>query len=289
MSAKLETYPNSKESRGLAYIQFEDVAHAEAAIEALNGKDFKGKQLEIFKLNKKDKKKADNPVEPKVAPKKNNLFVKNLPTGTNDDKLKALFAEFGPIESAQIQKGPDGADKDYGYVCFKDSAHAEAAMKAMDKKVISEGKFLIVNYHISKKENELAQGGRTIDPRTQNMTSTFNSNIYVKFIPIDVTEEELRKQFSFGDDSSIVSLKLSTSVKNYGDTEIKSQYAFILYNTVANAQKAIQRFDGQYIFGTTKPIHVEMWVSKDEKDQERKRREDRTTKQVIQALMGIPN
>ena len=79
MSAKLETYPNSKESRGLAYIQFEDVAHAEAAIEALNGKDFKGKQLEIFKLNKKDKKKADNPVEPKVAPKKNNLFVKNLP------------------------------------------------------------------------------------------------------------------------------------------------------------------------------------------------------------------
>jgi hypothetical protein len=32
-----------------------------------------------------------------------------------------------------------------------------------------------------------------------------------------------------------------------------------------------------------------MWVSKDEKDQERKRREDRTTKQVIQALMGFPN
>jgi RNA recognition motif-containing protein len=59
VSAKLETYPNSKESRGLAYIQFEDVAHAEAAIEALNGKDFKGKQLEIFKLNKKDKKKAE--------------------------------------------------------------------------------------------------------------------------------------------------------------------------------------------------------------------------------------
>jgi RNA recognition motif-containing protein len=85
----------------------------------------------------------------------------------------------------------DGTPKDYGYVCFKDPANAESAIKVMDKKV-TEGKFLIVNYHISKKENELAQGGRSIDPRTQNMTSTFNSNIYVKFIPSDVTEEQLR-------------------------------------------------------------------------------------------------
>jgi polyadenylate-binding protein len=100
LSAKLETYPNSKESRGFAYIQFEDVSHSDAAMEALNGKDFKGKPIEIFKLTKKDKKKLENTVDQKAAPKKNNLFVKGFPAGTNDENLKALFAEFGAIESA---------------------------------------------------------------------------------------------------------------------------------------------------------------------------------------------
>ena len=154
VSAKLETYPESKESKGLAYIQYEDEAHAEAALNAINNHELKGKKLEVLKHNKKDKKKTDNPVAPVVA-KKNNLFVKNLPEGTDDAKLKDLFAEFGPIESAHVQKDSDGKSKDYGYVCFKEPAHAETAIKAMDKKVLSDGKFLIVNYHISKREGEM--------------------------------------------------------------------------------------------------------------------------------------
>ncbi len=288
ISAKLETYPNSKDSRGFAYIQFQEDASAEAALAATNNLEFKGKKLEVSKHKIKEKKKTDssNPVAPAQV-KRNNLFVKQLPPGTDDAKLKALFAEFGAIESAQMHKDAEGTTKDYGYVCFKDSAHADAALKAMDKKVLPDGKFLIVNYHVSKKEGELNQGGRTIDPRTQGLAQTFNSNVYIKFIPLDVTEEQLRNQFSFGDDS-IVSLKMNTTVKKFGEYEVKSQYAYILYNTVANAQKAIQRFDNQNLFGSPKPIHVEMWVSKEEKEQERKRKEDRQVKQVISGLMGFP-
>lgn len=59
-----------------------------------------------------------------------------------------------------------------------------------------------------------------------------------------------------------------------------------MYDSVANAQKAIQRFDQQYLFGGTKPLSVEMWVSKEEKEQERKRREDRQTNQLLGALLG---
>jgi polyadenylate-binding protein len=101
VSAKLETYPDSKESRGFAYIQYEDEAHAEAALNAINNYELKGKKLEVSKHNKKDKKKPENAVAP-VAAKKNNLFVKNLPDGTDDAKLKDLFAEFGSIESAHV-------------------------------------------------------------------------------------------------------------------------------------------------------------------------------------------
>lgn len=65
VSAKLETYPNSKVSREFAYVQFQKEEEAEAALNALNNTDFRGKKLEISKhMNKKDKKKN----EPNPAP-----------------------------------------------------------------------------------------------------------------------------------------------------------------------------------------------------------------------------
>lgn len=143
-----------------------------------------------------------------------------------------MFAEFGPIVSASVQKDGKGDLKDYGYVCFKEVADAKKAIDAMNKKNIGSDQFLIVNYHVSKKDAELAQGSRTLDPISQNLTKTFNSNIYVKHIPADVTEEELRKKFTFAEDAKIISLKLNTSVKKFNDVEVKSQYAYIMYDTV---------------------------------------------------------
>ncbi len=46
--------------------------------------------------------------------------------------------------------------KDYGYVCFAQPEDAEKAMQEMNKKQIgTDGQFLIVNRHVSKKDNEL--------------------------------------------------------------------------------------------------------------------------------------
>jgi len=76
-----------------------------------------------------------------------------------------------------------------------------------------------VNQHISKKDNEPTQGSR-LNPITQNLNKTFNSNIYIKFIPNEVTEEELRKTFSMKD-ANIVSIKLTKFVKKIEDQEVQ--------------------------------------------------------------------
>lgn len=168
---------------------------------------------------------------------------------------------------------------DIGYVCFKDPANAVIAMTAMNRKVLSEGRVLIVNPFISKKNNELAQNSRVLDPITQNLTSTFNSNVYVKFIPNEVTEEQLRNTFKFDKDVEIHSLKLNKATQRFADQEVTPyQFAYVLFGKVSDAQKAIQHFDGQYVFGGSRPLSVEMWVSKEEKEQEKKRKEDRSTK-----------
>jgi RNA recognition motif-containing protein len=170
-------------------------------------------------------------------------------------------------------------------VCFKEPEHAEAAVTEMNKKQIAGGQFLIVNKHVSKKDNELVHGQK-INPITQNLSSTFNSNIYVKFIPNDVSEEELRKTFTVKD-SKIVSLKLTQCVKKIEGVDIRPyQYAYILYDTVQAAQKAIQTYDGSYVFGP-RPILVEMWVSKEEKEQEKKRKESQTINQFLSNIVNI--
>lgn len=65
-------------------------------MEGLNDKEVKGKKIEINKHEKKDKR------ETPATTKFNNLFVKNLPKGTDDAKLKEMFAKFGEIESATV-------------------------------------------------------------------------------------------------------------------------------------------------------------------------------------------
>lgn len=96
----------------------------------MNNHEIKGKKLEINKHEKKDKREAF------IAAKFNNLFVKNLPKGTDDNALRTMFSKFGEIESVLVQKDETGNYKDYGYVCFKEPEHAEKAMQEMDKKVL---------------------------------------------------------------------------------------------------------------------------------------------------------
>ncbi len=49
-----------------------------------------------------------------------NIFVQGLPAGTDDDSLKAMFNEFGEIQSAHVQRGGKTREDltSKGYVSF---------------------------------------------------------------------------------------------------------------------------------------------------------------------------
>jgi RNA recognition motif-containing protein len=106
----------------------------------------------------------------------------------------------------------------------------------MNKTKVDTNTLLIVNRHVSKRENELLSGGDNskIGPISQNLTKTFNSNIYVKFIPSEVTEEEIVKTFS--EVGKIISYKISKSTKKVMDVEVSTyQYGYILFEKVEEA------------------------------------------------------
>jgi hypothetical protein len=58
-----------------------------------------------------------------------------------------------------------------------------------------------------------------------------------------------------------------------------------MYEKVEAAQRAIQIFNGSFPFGNTVPLLVEFWVSKDEKEREKKRKEEQQTRKLVNFLI----
>jgi len=65
----------------------------------------------------------------------------------------------------------------------------------MNKTRLPDGSFLLVSQHISKRENELIHNSKQPAPIQQNLTKTFDSNLFIKNLPADLTEDEFKDAF----------------------------------------------------------------------------------------------
>ena len=144
----------------------------------------------------------------------------------------------------------------------------------MNKHKLESGNVMIVSRHVSKKENALGDNRKGMGMISQIKRETFNSNIYVKFLPASLTQEELHKTFSQA--GTIISINLK-QMKS-GDY-VTGQFAYILYDKVEEAQNAIRKFDNTNIY-SSRPMRVELWLSKEEIEQQKKQREGRQTNQI---------
>jgi len=85
------------------------------------------------------------------------LFVRGLAWSVDDQKLRAAFQCFGPIEDASVIRQPDGKSKGFGFVVFHRADHAQVAgthaPPAIDGRPI--------NAHMAAERNPV-QGGQPI-------------------------------------------------------------------------------------------------------------------------------
>lgn len=62
-----------------------------------------------------------------------NMYVGNLSYSVTEDDLKALFSEFGEVESVNIIKDKfSGRSKGFGFVEMPDNSEADKAIKALN-------------------------------------------------------------------------------------------------------------------------------------------------------------
>jgi RNA recognition motif-containing protein len=119
---------------------------------------------------------------------------------------------------------------------------------------------IIVSQHISRKESDLITKGN--NPIVQNQKEAFKSNIFVRFIPKEVSEDELKEKFK--EAGEILSVKLKEHVQKInGESFSNYNNGFVLYQDVQSAQRCIKMFDESHCFGfSNKSLSVDFWQSK---------------------------
>lgn len=146
--------------------------------------------------------------------------------------MKALFAKFGEILSVKVKD--DSSEQ--AFVQFKDHTSAKNALEELNAKHEIQGQVIFVSKHISKSNN--TQGGQ-MPPITQQMKETFASNIFVRFIPKDVTEDEFKEKMSKA--GKIISYKFKDyeQKSKSGETHVNWKVGYVCYEDVKQAQKCI--------------------------------------------------
>lgn len=142
-SYKVMTKDDGK-SKCFGFVAFETTEAAEAAVEALNGKDMgEGKTLYVARAQKKAERQQELKRKFEELKKKRqdsahgvNLYVKNLDDTIDDERLRTDFSRYGTITSAKVMTDEEGRSKGFGFVCFGAPQEATRAVTELNGSVM---------------------------------------------------------------------------------------------------------------------------------------------------------
>eukprot|EP00753_Platysulcus_tardus_P020603 PLAT8264.1.p1 GENE.PLAT8264.1~~PLAT8264.1.p1 ORF type:complete len:686 (-),score=-51.09 PLAT8264.1:220-2277(-) len=248
----------TRRSLGYAYVNYLNAADGERALEQLNYSLIKGKACRIMWSQR-------DPALRKTG--QGNIFIKNLDEAIDNKALHDTFAAFGNVLSCKVATDELGRSKGYGFVHYETAEAAETAIKAVNGMLLNDKK-VYVGHHISKKERQAK-----IDEQKKQFT-----NIYVKNIDLEVTDEEFRELFTkFGPVTSAVLQK---------DEEGRSRgFGFVNYENHDDAQKAVEALHDSELKG--KKLYVSRAQKKAEREEELRRSYEQAKMEKLSKYQGV--
>jgi polyadenylate-binding protein len=150
----------TRRSLDYAYVDFQQLADAERALDTINFDMLKGRPIRIMWFQR-DPSLRQSGV--------GNVFIKNLDKSIDNKAMYDTFSAFGNILSCKVATDEVGNSKGYGFVHFETEA---AASKSIDKAngMLLNGKNVYVGKFIPRKECE-KELGETVKRFT---------NVYIK-------------------------------------------------------------------------------------------------------------
>uniref|UniRef100_A0A8C4HG06 Polyadenylate-binding protein n=1 Tax=Dicentrarchus labrax TaxID=13489 RepID=A0A8C4HG06_DICLA len=247
----------TRRSLGYAYINFQQPADAECALDTMNYDVIKGRPIRIM-WSQRDPGLRKSGV--------GNIFIKNMDESIDNKALYDTFSAFGNILSCKVVCDEKGS-KGYGFVHFETHEAANRAIDTMNGMLLNDRK-VFVGHFKSRKEREVEFG-------TKAMKFT---NVYIKNFGEDYTDEKLKELFTaFG---------RTLSVRVMKDERGHSRgFGFVNYANHEDAQKAVDEMNGKEING--KVIYAGRAQKRQERQGELKRKFDQIKQDRIQRYQGV--
>ncbi|OVA19449.1 RNA recognition motif domain [Macleaya cordata] len=202
-------------SLGYGYVNFITTDDANRAIEKLNHTPLNGQMIRVMWSHRDpDARKSGL----------GNLFVKNLNDSINNVKLHEMFSKYGNILSCKVAMSQEGKSKGYGFVQFETEESANAAIDNVNGFTV-EGKQIYVGHFMKKSD------------RSAHHPDAKFTNLFIKNLDMDVTEELLKEKFSeFGKITHLAIMK-DNSEKSRG-------FGFVNFDTSDGAKEAMEAMNG---------------------------------------------
>ncbi|KAM5247750.1 polyadenylate-binding protein 4 isoform 2-T2 [Ctenodactylus gundi] len=247
----------TRRSLGYAYVNFQQPADAERALDTMNFDVIKGKPIRIM-WSQRDPSLRKSGV--------GNVFIKNLDKSIDNKALYDTFSAFGNILSCKVVCDENGS-KGYAFVHFETQEAADKAIEKMNGMLLNDRKVFVGRFK-SRKEREAELGAKAKE----------FTNVYIKNFGEEVDDESLKELFSqFGK---------TLSVKVMRDPSGKSKgFGFVSYEKHEDANKAVEEMNGKEIAG--KVIFVGRAQKKVERQAELKRKFEQLKQERISRYQGV--
>ena len=214
----------TKESYGYAFIGFKNFQKAEEAIKNLNYSKLLKKTLRISWYDREPNNYRNHP--------EYNIFIKRIPKEVSTKEFAEFFSAYGKIVSCKIAEDEDGEPMGYGFVLYNTEEGAKKAIKECNGKEFHGKKLFVAQFQKNRPKQEVKY-----------------NNIYVRNIPKNWTEDDIRNYFSkYGEIGSML-VKSPEEVKlnkNLPEEKRKSilehKYAFVCFKSLDGpAKKAVSK------------------------------------------------
>ncbi|KAJ1076366.1 hypothetical protein K5549_002406 [Capra hircus] len=247
----------TRRSLGYAYINFQQPADAERALDTMNFEVIKGQPIRIM-WSQRDPGLRKSGV--------GNIFIKNLEDSIDNKALYDTFSTFGNILSCKVVCDEHGS-RGFGFVHFETHEAAQNAISTMNGMLLNDRK-VFVGHFKSRREREVELGARAME----------FTNIYVKNLHVDVDEQRLQDLFSqFGKTLSVKVMR--------DDSGHSRGFGFVNFKKHEEAQKAVVNMNGREVSGRL--LYVGRAQKRVERQNELKRRFEQMKQDRLTRYQGV--
>ena len=236
----------TRRSLGYAYVNFHRVDDAERALDTLNFQKVNGRPCRVMWSNRDPQLRKSGA---------GNVFINNLALSIDSKELYDTFSMFGNILSCKVATaaGDNPVSLGYGFVQYQTVESAQSAIEKVNGKMIMGAKVTVELFKPKKDRGD---------------TSKKFTNVYVKNLPADYTDEKLKTLFgAFGEiTSSIIRSESAPVPTPDGEAESKEirKFGFVNFATPEAAMAAIEALNEKDMGSD-----IKLYVSRHQKKAER--------------------